>query len=421
MTQVRHTRNGIDLAMLWVALFGTLGFALIAPKARAQWTQWGGPRADFSADSKGLAKEWPADGPKKLWTRPLGEGYSAILVDDGRLYTMYRAENKERVICLDAKTGETIWEHAYGSAPREGHVMEFGDGPRATPLLVGDRLFTIGISGKMHCLDKKTGKVHWSHDLWTDYGGNVLNHGYSSSPIAYKDTVIGLVGGQDASIIAFKQNDGSIAWKSLSFGNSFSTPRIFKVHGEDQLITFMATEVIGVDPNNGQLKWQFPHENQWKQNISVPILLGDILFISSPDAGAKGLKLTKEGSQFNVSEAWASRKVQFYHVSAVKEGDFVYGSTGMQAPAFIVGLNMKTGELAWRERGFAKANVLQADGHLLILDEDGNLALATATPKGLTVHAKAKVSEAVSWTVPTLVGKTMYLRDKKTIAAYDLG
>jgi outer membrane protein assembly factor BamB len=398
-----------------------LAWTLSVQFASAQWTQWGGPHFNFTADSKGLASEWSTDGPKKLWSRPLGEGYSAVLVDGGKLYTMYRAENKERVVCMDAQTGAGVWEYAYDGAPREGHVAEFGDGPRATPLLAGDRLYTIGVSGKLHCLDKNKGTVNWTHDLWTDFGGSVLNHGYSSSPILYKDTVIVLSGGTDQSIIAFHAKDGKVAWKGLSFGNSYSTPRIFKVHGEDQLVTFMATEVIGVDPNNGELKWQFPHENQWKQNISMPILMDDILFISSPDAGARGLKISKEGGRFSVAEAWATRKVQFYHVSTVHVGDFVYGSTGTQAPAFLVGINMKTGELAWRERGFAKSNCLLADGRLIVLDEDGNLALATAKPTGLTVHSKAKVSQAVSWTVPTLVGKTLYVRDKKNLIAFDLG
>ncbi|MEK6675251.1 MAG: PQQ-binding-like beta-propeller repeat protein [Planctomycetota bacterium] len=405
----------LNLRVLLLTVASTAGMV------NAQWTQWGGPHADFITDSKGLAQEWSSDGPKKLWSRSLGEGYSAILVDDGNLYTMYRGDSKERVVCLNSKSGETVWEHGYDSAPRPGHVMEFGDGPRATPLIVGDRLYTIGVAGQMHCFDKKTGKPIWSHDLWTEFDGNVLNHGYSSSPFAYKDTVIVLVGGKDQSIVAFKQTDGSVAWKNQSFANSYATPRILKILGEDQLVTFMATEVIGVDPNNGELKWSFPHENTWKQNISAPILIDDILFISSPDAGAKGLKLAKEGGKFTVTEKWSSRKVQFYHVTTVQRGEYVYGSTGTQSPAFMMGINAKTGELKWRERGFSKANCLWADGRLVILDEDGNLALATAKPEGLTVHSKAKVAESVSWTVPTLVGKTLYLRDKKTITALDLG
>jgi outer membrane protein assembly factor BamB len=419
----RFTGSSVSrvLAAMATCAAAVCALGLLSSPASAQWTSWGGPRADFSADCSGLKTEWPESGPKKLWSRALGEGYSAVLVDGDRLYTMYRGESKERVVCLDAKSGETRWEHAYDSDPAPGHVSEFGDGPRATPLISGDRIYTIGVSGSMHCLDKNSGKVHWSKELWKDLGGTVLNHGYSSSPIEYKDTVIVLVGGNGHGIVAFKKEDGAVAWQGTDFDNSFSTPRIYKLRGEDQLITFMAREVAGVDPSSGRLLWSFPHENQWRQNISMPVLIEDVLFISSPEAGARGLKLSRKGEGFDVEEVWSNRKVQFYHVTTVEAGGFVYGCSGGQAPHFMMGVNHKTGELAWRERGFSKANTILADGWLLILDEDGNLALATARPDGLTVHAKVDVVEGVAWTVPTLVGKTLYVRDKKSVSAYDMG
>ena len=153
--------------------------ALLTPgQASAQWTQWGGPNRNFKVDTKGLAKTWPESGPPKIWSRDLGDGYSAILVDEGRLYTMYRSDGNETVICLNAKSGATVWEYGYQSDPREGHAKQFGEGPRSTPLISGDQLFTIGVAGKMHCLDRKTGKVQWTQDLWQDYDANFLPHGY---------------------------------------------------------------------------------------------------------------------------------------------------------------------------------------------------------------------------------------------------
>lgn len=396
---------------------------VIAPPASAQWKQWGGPNQDFVANSKGLASAWSEGGPRKLWSRELGEGYSAVLADEGKLYTMYRGDDKEVVICMDAATGKTIWEYKYESAPHEGHVKEFGSGPRSTPLISGDRLYTIGVAGKMHCLNKSDGKVHWSKELWNDMKGSFLNHGYASSPIGYKDTVIVLVGGEDQSIVAFNKTSGDIAWKNQSFGNSYSTPKIIKVDGEDQLVTFLATEIVGVDPNNGDLKWKYGQTNEWKQNICMPVWApGNMLVFSSPDAGARGLKLTRHGDKTDIEEVWSTRKIQFYHVTAVGIGDYVYGSTGMgQGPAFMAAIDARTGKVAWRERGFAKATCVLADGKLVILDEDGQLALATATPEGLTVHAKAPVLEKVAWTVPTIVDHTLFVRDKKTIMALDLG
>ena len=402
----------------WVAV---VGLALAPAQVLAQWTQWGGPKQNFHAKSRGLAKDWPTEGPPKIWERELGDGYSAILVDKGKLYTMRRIDNKETVICLNAKDGKTVWEYKYDSAPKEGHAVQFGEGPRSTPLIDGDYIYAIGVASQMHCLDKKTGEVIWTRNLWDEFEGNVLPHGYSSSPIAYKKTIITLVGGKDAAIVAFNKSDGSVAWKNLSFENSYSTPKIMKVRGKDQLVTFMASEVIGADPTNGELKWQFAHGNQWKQNVCMPVLSKNTLFISSPEAGARGLKISRKGDDYSVEEVWSTRKIQFYHVSAVDQGGFVYASTGTMGPAFMAAIDIETGEIAWRKRGLAKANCVMADGRLIIVDEDGNLALATATPKTFKVHSKVKMLEKVSWTVPTVVGKKLYVRDKKNILALNIG
>jgi outer membrane protein assembly factor BamB len=404
------------------ALVLPLGWAAQAGDSGGSWTQWGGAHQDFKADSKGLADSWPEDGPKKLWSRELGEGYSAILVEGDSLYTMYRAHDKEIVVRLDAKTGETIWEHRYDHSPAEGHVHQFGDGPRSTPLLVGDRLFTVGVAGRMHALDKKDGKVLWSHDLWADFGGTVLQHGYSSSPVAFGKTVIVLVGAEEKSIVAFNMKDGEVAWATQSFKNSYSTPRIINLDGKDQLVTFMAHEMVGIDPGTGELLWRYEHANQFEQNISLPVLADNgVLFLSSPQAGARGLKITQDGDEAEIEEVWSTRKIQFYHVSTVRIGDYVYGSTGTMAPAFMAAINIKTGEIPWRKRGFAKANCVYADGKLFILDEDGYLYLTKPGPEDLTVVAKTNLLEKVAWTAPTIVGKTMYVRDKKNIMALDLG
>ncbi len=390
----------------------------------AQWTQFGGTDQSFKANSTDLAADWPTEGPRKVWQRELGEGYSSVLADGGRLFTMYRAEDRERVICLDEKTGKTIWEHAYTAVPRKGHGKEYGVGPRSTPLLVDGRLYTIGVAAKMHCLDAKSGEVLWQHDLAAEFKANESFGGYSSSPIEYKDTIITLVGGEGASIVAFNKSDGSVAWKRLSFTNSYATPRIMKIHGQDQLIAFMETEVIAADPNNGKLKWKFPCVNQWKENISFPHLIAEnTVLISSAQAGTFGLKINKSDKadgQFSVEQLWHTKKLQLYHGNSILIGNVLYGSTGVTPPHFISALNTKTGKMAWRKRGFGKSNVLFADGHLIILDEDGQLALTTATPQDFVVHSKFQLLDKVSWTVPTVVGKKMYVRDQKNIFALDL-
>lgn len=392
------------------------------PGGRADWPQWGGANQDFTADSKGLATTWPQDGPPKIWTRDLGEGYSAILVGGTSLYTMAHEGEEEIAICLDARTGQTIWEHRYPGQVHKDHTTQFGNGPRGTPLLSQGRLYTIGVSGRMHCLDAANGKPVWTQELWSDFEGTVLNHGYSSSPVAYKDTIIVMVGGEGHSLVALNKNDGTVAWKKQDFGNSYSTPKLISVDGQDQLVCYMATEIVGLDPADGKLLWQMPHANQWKQNITLPIWFEDenILFFTTSEAGSKAVKLTRNGDKTEVKELWSTRKVRLHHNNCIRVGDYVYGTTGSRV-SFFMAINIKTGDIAYRKRGFAKANCIFADGMFIVLDEDGNLALITATPEEFTVHAKVPLLEKVSWTVPTLVGKTLYVRDKTKIMALDLG
>lgn len=408
-------------ASLSLALAIALPCALLAEDP--DWTRWGGPSQNFRAPAAGISNAWPSSGPERLWSRELGDGYSTILAAGGRLYTMYRAGDDEAVVCLDAKTGETVWERRYDHDPHENHVTQFGIGPRATPLISGSRIYTIGVAGLMHSIDKATGEVKWSKDLWSEeFGGNLLPHGYSSSPIEYGDTVIALVGGEDKSIVAFNKEDGSVAWQKHSFANSYATPQIFQIGGQDQLITFMSEGLIGVDPGNGNLLWDYPVENQFQQNINPPTLVdGKYLFLSSLQVGSHGLELTRgEDGKTEVKPLWSTRKVQFYHVTSVGDGDYVYGTSGGGSPSFMSAINVKTGEVPWRQRGFAKANTVYADGRVIVLDEDGKLYLTTATPEEMTIHSEVELLDRVAWTAPTIVGNTMYVRDKVNIMALDL-
>ena len=406
----------------WILASLLISGIFVDAQSQSDWSQWGGPRRDFTTSSKGLAAEWPATGPKQLWTRPLGAGHSAILASGNTLYTMYSAGDQEIVIALAADTGKTIWEYKY-DAPQAGMNYEAGVGPHSTPLLVGDMLYTVGATGKLFALDKKTGKVAWSHDLWKDHGGRKMDRGYSCSPIAYKNTIILILGGgQNQTLIAFNQKDGSVAWKNGSLDMSPSSPILINVDGQEQLVAFLGKVVAGIDPNNGNVLWSRPHVTEWGLNITMPVWGNDnLLFISSAySGGSRVLKLTQKDGKTTAEELWFHRRMRVHHGTAIRIGDYVYGSSGDFGPAFFAAVNVKTGDIAYQDRTFPKSNFLLADGKLIILDEDGNLALATATPTELKVISKVSVLKNLAWTVPTLVGTKLYLRDRKTITALDL-
>jgi outer membrane protein assembly factor BamB len=415
----------------WLPLFAFLFAVQVTFAQSQQWAQWGGPDRNFKSESQGLATSWPSGGPHQIWSRDLGEGHSSIIVDGNRLYTMYRPagllskikrSEEEVVIAIDANTGKTIWEHRY-PAPTAGLDFEYGAGPHATPLVVGNRIFTSGTNKQIHALDKQTGKVIWFHDLVKEFGAKPSGRGYTCSPIAYKNTVIVTAGGSEQSVMAFNQQDGKVAWKNQSFSLSPASPILINLEGQEQLVVFGGDEIVGLDPNNGGLLWSHPHKTEWGLNISTPVWGNDnLLFISSAyNSGSRLLQLAKTGGKTMVKELWFTNKMRVHIGTVIRIDDHVYGSSGDFGPAFITAVNLKTGKVAWQERGFARATFLYADGKFILLAEDGTLALATMTPTGMNVHAKAEVLNSIAWTVPTLVGTRLYLRDRKTMMALELG
>ena len=424
---MKHTRGKwFETALLLVAIwFLRVGVSLAQvsePTKPADWPQWGGPHRDFKSDVRGLAASWPATGPHRLWNRELGDGYSAIAAESGKLYTMYRSGVQDVVVALDAATGKTVWEYRYDAPFTAEYEFEQGPGPRSMPLVVGNQLYTVGATGKFHCLNKQTGKVVWAHDLVQEFNGTVRVRGYSCNPIAYKNTVVLMVGGVGHAIMAFNQTDGTVAWQKQDLDNSYSSPLLIKVDGQDQLVAFMYGAIIGVDPNDGALLWSSPHPNENGVNVSLPVWGDDnLLFCSSGyDGGSRVLKLTRAGNKTAVEQVWASKLMRIHFGNAIRIGNYLYASSGDFGPAPFTAIDVRTGQVMWRNRELARATSVLADGRLILLDEDGRLALATPTPEGLKISSRIELLTSNAWTVPTLAGTTLYVRDRRNVMALDL-
>jgi outer membrane protein assembly factor BamB len=403
------------------------------PNEPVAWLQWGGPNRDFKSTATGLANRWPKGGPAKLWERPLGDGYSAILCDGETLYTTYSIRDKadplkgnEFIAALDAKTGKTIWEHKY-DAPRPKELsLDFGPGPHSTPIIVGDKIFSVDCTVKLYCLNKKTGKLIWNKDLHKEYKAGMHMHGYGSSPLAVDGNILLPVSKEKGhSIMAFKQSDGSVAWKGGEFEPGYASLMIINMDGIEQLIAFSGKALMGLNPGNASTLWSVDQPTQWGANITSPVWdeKNKHLFISSAyGMGSRGVKLEKAGSQIAAKEAWFNPKMKIHHADAICLGDWIYGSSGDFGPAFLACVNTKTGEFGWRKRGIAKANVVYADGKIIAFDEDGALYLVKADPTKYRLLGKMPgLCKKTAWTVPTLVGRTLYLRDREKILALDLG
>jgi outer membrane protein assembly factor BamB len=390
--------------------------------AAQDWPQWGGPARDFKSSAKGLAASWPEGGPRKVWSRELGEGYSSVAVAGSRLYTMLRRGEQEVVVALDAATGQTLWEYAYDAPFSREYSMENGPGPHSTPTVAGGRVFTTGATGKLHALDAARGKLLWAHDLMGEFKGTLRVNGYACSPVVYGDHVIVQVGGAGAAVVAFAQKDGAVVWKKHDFKNSSASPLVIRVDGQDQLVAFMYDTIVGLDPRGGDLLWSYPHQTEFGLNVSTPVWGDDgLLFLSSSyGGGSRVLRLKSAGGRATVEEVWAHKLMRIHFGNVVRLGDTVYGSSGDFGTAPLTAVDVKTGKVLWRERGFARATFVAADGRLILLDEDGHLALATPTPEGLKLHSKVALLTGNAWTAPALAGTRLYVRDRRNVMALEL-
>jgi outer membrane protein assembly factor BamB len=408
--------------MIRGAVVGLIFVSRLVPAASPEWGQWAGPNRNFQVTARPFAQAWPQGGPRVVWKQPMPFGSSSVAVDHGRLYTMYRDGDNEVVVALDAGTGKTVWEYKYPAVFLKGMNMNTGPGPHATPLVDGDRLYTAGVTGKFHCLNKKTGKVVWTRGLIEEMGGTVMLRGYSNSPLRYRDTVIVMVGGNGHTMAALDLKTGATRCQGGDFGNSQSSPVLIDVDGQEQVACVLEKAVAGFDPASGRLLWSHPHENRGGDITSTLIWGPDnLLFFSGAyQGGSRTLQLSLQDGSTVVKQLWFHSQLRVHHTNVMRIGDYVYASNGDFGGTIYLCLNIRTGQILWRERSMPRANALLVGDRAILLDEEGVLHLANLSPDGLKVVCSFQALDHLAWTPPSIAGTRLYVRDRKSIAAIEL-
>ncbi len=387
------------------------------------WPQWGGPNRNFVTAGADFATSWPAAGPRKIWERALGDGFSSIVTDGATLYTLYREGADDVAVALDAKTGATRWATKYAAPFRETCSERLGPAPRAAPLVAGDRLVTISAGGLMNSFDRATGQIRWTRDVLEGSPLALRACGYSNSPIAFKNLIITTAGGPGRGVVAYDAATGRTVWQSQDFQNGYSSPIVIDLDGRPELIVFTYGDIAGLNPETGALEWSRPHKSDQGVNEATPIWGDDHLLIisSAYGGGSRVLKLARAGDSVSVDEVWANQRVRIQFGNAVRIGGRVYASNGDMGAAPFAAIDIKTGEMLWRDRSVTRATLVGAGNQLVLLDEDGNLALATPGEAGLQVHGKVELLKERAWTAPTLAGTHLFVRDRHSVMALDLG
>ena len=385
------------------------------------WPQFGGPAGDFTLPGRPLAVEW-SEGPVVRWSRDLGEGFSGIAVDVDSLFTMYRRGDEEIIVALEAATGRTRWEHGMAAPAHQDQDFSQGPGPHATPLVAGGVVCGAGATARLRCLDAATGRLLWSRDLVAEFGATIVYRGYSSSAVAHGDAVIVQAGGTGQAVMAFDRRSGKPLWRSGNYANTNASPALLDLGGKRQLVTFMRDVVAGFDPDTGAELWSHPHPQRFKDNIAKPIPLGDdtIVVTSSLDGGTRALTISRREGAWRAEERWHQPRAGAYYTNAVAVGGLVVLSSGGVGPTIFSGIHSGTGDVVWQSRELVRSQILVVGDRLLLRDETGGLTLATADPSGVRVLTRATILAEGAPSPPTLVGTTLFARDRTRILAIDL-
>lgn len=403
---------GLRFAVLVISVF-------VASQAPApdDWYQWRGPNRDGISQEKGLLKDWPTAGPRLLWKATgVGDGYSSFSASGGRLYTLGARGNTEYVIALDRATGKKVWEYVNGRRFQNDR----GDGPRSTPTIEGNRLYTIGGSGDFTCLDVATGQKIWSINLVGKFGGVNPYWGYSESPLIVGDRILVNAGGRRASIVAVNKADGATLWQQHNDEAGYSSPMLLKTGSLSQVIFFTAERTLAVDPRDGRLLWSYNKASNSTANIATPIVRGTQVFVSSDyGTGAALLDVKAAGNIASANEIYFTREMRNHHASSVLVGDYVYGFSS----SILTALKFDSGEVAWRHRSVGKGSLIYADDRLYLYSEEGVVGLAEASPAAYREHGRFTLPSDAGlphWSHPIISGGILVLRDQDNVFGYDL-
>ena len=393
--------------------------AIALPLAAADWPHWLGPNRNGSSPETGLLTTWPKTGPKVLWKYPGGDGYSTVAVAQGRAVTQVQHDDSEFVLTLDAVKGTKLWETKIADA----YKNNFGDGPRATPTLEGKFIYVYSPSGLLACLDADRGGIVWSVDLLKEFSSKKVTYGLSASPLVDGDLVYALPGGKGAGVAAFNKTTGKLVWKTGDDPAAYASPMIVTIAGQKQIIFFTAKGLLAVTADQGKELWRVAWHSEYDCNICTPLLIGkDLLFVSSGEGNGCALfKLSAAAPEIAWESKGAKSVMMNYWANAVEHNGYLYGISG-EFDAKKMDLNcvdLKDGKLMWSQKGFGKAAVTLADGHLFITTKKGDLVLATANP--LKYEEKSRVALlAENRTSPTIAEKRLYLRDRQNIYCLDI-
>lgn len=401
----------IFLAGLWPAIAAEPA----APDGPANdWPQYRGP--ERSGAVPWPTAVWPDGGPREVWRRPIGEGFSEVVVVGAALVTMESTAGKSFVVCLDAGTGELRWRREVGGV----FENEFGNGSRSTPSVSDNIVFAFTSEGRLLALDLASGAPHWQVDLRQRFGGDPPTFGHSPSPLVDQGLVLIEAGGEgDASIVALDSLTGQLRWQVHRDRMGYSSPIAMETAGQHQYVFVTPAHVVGINPA-GALLWRWPIEGSSRIDlpIAMPVAVsGRGVFVSHRAEGGSVLLDPSSRTNGRPAEVWAYNGFRNHWSSAVVVGDHLYGFHN----ATLKAISTVNGEESWAKRGLGKGSLIAIGSQLLVWTDRGDLVAIEAAPAAYHELGRLRVFEARTWTAPSFARGQLYLRHHQEIVRLEMG
>lgn len=400
-------------------IFAPLILSCVAVAGAADWPQFLGPTRDGRSSETNLTLSWPKEGPKVLWRIKVGQGWSGPVVSSNRAVIFHRVGDQEVVEALNATTGARLWRTEYPSTYRDDFGFE--EGPRATPAIDGNHLFTFSANGILNCWSFASGTNLWRIDTREQFKSDKGFFGIACSPLVEGNAVILDIGGKGVGVVAFEKTTGKILWKATDENASYSSPVAATIRGQRYVFVFARNGLVALEPKAGKVLWNFPWRPRIEASVSAatPLVIGDQIFISaSYDVGAALLRF----NQTKPEVIWSGDDILSNHyATSVHHNGLLYGFDGRQEErCHLRCVELMTGKVRWSQDRFGSGSLIVVGDKLLILTERGELILAPASPEKFSPFARAQIIGSDIRAHPALANGLFYARDKAALVCVDL-
>ena len=382
------------------------------------WSQWRGPTRDGVIPAAVVPRQWPSAVARR-WTVEIGEGYSSPVVSGGRAFLHSRRDPEEVVTAIDLATGTVAWQRGYQSEFKKNqYATQMAKGPNSTPLVVGERLYTLGVTGILTAWNTRDGSVVWRNDYSSSIDTSKLFCGTAMSPMLEGGTLIVHVGSDvhGGRVLALDPASGKERWASKGPGPGYASPLAETIDGVRQIITMTNGSIIGIDAAKGEQLWSIPFPDEWHENIVTPIWTGSSLIVSGTRQGTHAYAVTRSSGKWATRQIWKNADVTMYTASPVFAAGVIYGMSNKRRGHFVA-LDAETGTVKWATQGRDgnHASILQTKEHVLFLNDAGALIVAQMVTDGFKEVRRYDIGKSATWTLPVLLPDGILIREANAV------